>query len=42
MLRHRLRDKLLRALFFLSAFALEAAWVTVLCIGAFKIYDWAT
>ena len=42
MIRRRIRDRLLRALFVLSAFALEGAWIVALAIGGFKFYKWLT
>lgn len=42
MLRHKLRLKLIRSVFVLSVFALEMAWIILLCVGAFKIYDLIT
>lgn len=42
MLRQRLGDKPMRTVFLLSALVLEAAWVMTLCVGALKLYEWAT
>lgn len=39
-LNRRLRNKLLRAAFILSAVALEATWIIGLCVGALTLYEW--